>query len=145
MLKRGLSAGSEVWSSRVQGKVRNLQPKLPLPWILTLMWDENRKAVQAVGCYKPVWGSNGIHNVNVYLLATHRDLWGKGHGQATLDRIWHEVGLGMLKQPLTTKVIMKAEVHRQNERCKRLLNRNGWTYLQDDLDGVHEIWAVAAD
>ncbi|MFE4197354.1 hypothetical protein ACFRJ9_15935 [Paenarthrobacter sp. NPDC056912] len=83
--------------------------------------------------------------MNLYLLATHRDMWGKGRGQATLDRIWDEVDVAILSQSVTSKVVMKADVHKQNARCKKLLARNGWSYLEDDPDGVHEVWAVVAE
>jgi len=72
-------------------------------------------------------------------------MWGRGHGQATLDRIWDEVGLASLEQTVTVKVVMKADVHNQNARCKKLLVKNGWSFLENNPDGVHEVWAVVAD
>ncbi|WP_345047140.1 hypothetical protein [Arthrobacter methylotrophus] len=83
--------------------------------------------------------------MKLYLLATHRDLWGSGQGQATLDRIWDEIVLESHAQSRTSKIVMRAEVHGRNERCKSLLIRNGWTHIADDPDCVHEIWAIVGE
>lgn len=135
----------DFWSPQVQGLIRSLQPPARHPKHIMLGLDQADRIYAACYFGYQAFARKTVLTCKIYLLGTSLHHRGQGLGCEALGRVQEMIIDEALSHPEVTSIRITAQVHKHNEPCRRLIQREGWTFDKMDIDNEHEWWVQVGE